>query len=152
MLPWKETPRRDMFVPVPTRLLVTLVAAAFALPAAVLGQGRAPRIVGTWRAETPEGPRDVMIRPDSSASFGDETIRWRLVGDSIYLAFGDEWMGYTIKLRGDQLTVAGGDLEEPMTLRRAGPWTPRPDSIPLPPAPPNRGQPATTGVIGKREA
>lgn len=128
------------------RLLVTLVTAALALPAAVLGQGRAPRIAGTWRAETAEGPRDVVIRPDSSASFGDETIRWRLVGDSIYLAFGDEWMGYTISIRGDRLTVAGGDLEEPMQLRRVGPWTPRPDSIPLPPAPPMNRRPPNGGA------
>lgn len=125
-----------MFVPVPTRLLVMLVTATLTLPAAVLGQGNPPRIAGTWRADTPEGPRDVIIRPDSSASFGEETIRWRLAGDSIFLAFGNEWMGYTLRLRGEQLTVSGGDLEEPMTLRRTGPWTPRPDSIPLPPAPP----------------
>lgn len=125
-----------MFLPVLARLLVTIVTASVASPAIVLAQARAPRIAGTWRAETAEGPRDVVIRPDSSASFGEETIRWRLAADSIYLAFGDEWMGYTLRLRGNELTVSGGDLEEPMTLRRTGPWTPRPDSIPLPPAPP----------------
>lgn len=133
-----------MFVSMLTRLLVTLITAAATLAPAVLGQGRNPRIAGTWRAQTAEGPRDVVIRPDSSASFGEETIRWRLVGDSIYLAFGDEWVGYTIRIRGDQLTVSGGDLEDPMSLRRVGPWTPRPDSIPLPPAPSlNRSKPAT---------
>lgn len=101
-----------------------------------LTQGRPPRIVGTWRAETPEGPREVVIRPDSSASYGEETVRWRLVADSVYLAFGDEWVGYVLSFKGDRMTVSGGDLEEAMILKRAGPPTPRPDSIPVPPAPP----------------
>jgi hypothetical protein len=63
-------------------------------------------------------------------------VRWRLVGDSLYLAFGDEWVGYVVSARGSQLTVSGGDLEEPMKLKRVGPPTPRPDSIPVPAAPP----------------
>ncbi|MBI3982542.1 MAG: hypothetical protein HY337_06500 [Gemmatimonadetes bacterium] len=109
-------------------------------------QARPPRIVGTWRAETAEGPREVVIRPDSSASYGDETVRWRTVADSVYLAFGDEWIGYVVSVRGDRMTVSGGDLEEPMTLRRIGPPTPRPDSIPVPPAPPmTPGRPGQSG-------
>jgi hypothetical protein len=112
-------------------------AALFALGAApAAAQSRPPRIAGTWRAETPEGPREVVIRPDSSASYGEETVRWRLVADTIYLAFGDEWVGYVVALKGDRMTVSGGDLEEPLTLRRTGPPMARPDSIPVPPAPP----------------
>ena len=34
------------------------------------------------------------------------------------------------------LTLSGGDLEKPVTLRRVGPPTPRADTIPLPPPPP----------------
>jgi hypothetical protein len=85
---------------------------------------------------TPDGPREVIIRPDSSASFGEETIRWRVIGDSIFLAFGDDWVGYVFKLKGNELTVSGGDLEEPMQLKRVGPPAPRPEGVPLPPAPP----------------
>ena len=114
--------------------LLALIGAVLAPPAAA--QARQPRIVGTWRAETPDGPREVVIRPDSSASYGDETVRWRTRADSVFLAFGDEWVGYVVGFGGDRMTVSGGDLEEPMTLRRAGPATPRPDSIPIPPAPP----------------
>lgn len=97
---------------------------------------RSPNITGTWRAETPDGPREVVVRPDSSASYGEETVRWRVVGDSLYLAFGDEWVAYRITVRGSTLTVSGGDLEEPMRLKRIGPPSPRPDSVPLPAAPP----------------
>lgn len=99
-------------------------------------QASPPNLAGTWRVNTPEGPREVIIRPDSSASFGEETIRWRVIGDSIFLAFGEEWVGYTFKLRGNELTVSGGDLEEPMQLKRIGPPVPRPEGVPLPPAPP----------------
>jgi hypothetical protein len=124
------------------RTAVTLVSAMALWQGPTLAQGRPPRsITGTWRAQTPEGPREVVVRPDSSASYGDETVRWRLVGDSLYLAFGDEWVGYVISARGSQLTVSGGDLEEPMKLRRVGPPTTRPDSVPVPAAPPTIRKP-----------
>ncbi len=103
---------------------------------ALQGQSRRPNLAGTWQVNTPDDPREVIIRPDSSASFGQERVRWRVIGNSIFLAFGDEWVGYFFKLSGTELTVSGGDLEEPMRLRRVGPPLPRPDSVPLPVAPP----------------
>lgn len=113
------------------------------LLALVLGLGsvdaaaqRAPRLEGTWKTDTPDGPQTVVVRGDSSASFGDETVRWRIVADSIFLALGDEWMVYNFALRGRRLTLSGGDLEEPIVLERVGPAAARPDSIPLPTAPP----------------
>lgn len=105
-------------------------------PAIASAQQARVQLAGTWNAETPDGPRSVVIRADSSASYGDETVRWRVVGDSIYIAFGDEWMVYGYTMRGTRLTLSGGDLDEPITLRRAGPATPRPDSVAIPPAPP----------------
>src|SRR6185295_10521634 len=77
-------------------------------------QGPKPNLAGTWRANTPDGPQSIVIRADSSASWGAETVRWRLVGDSIFIAFGDEWMVYKLDVRGDQMKVSGGDLEEPI--------------------------------------
>ena len=124
--------------------LVTLVTALSLAPEVMFAQSRPrpPRnIAGTWRAQTPEGPREVVVRPDSSASYGEETVRWRLTADSLYLAFGDEWVGYVIAVRGTELTISGGDLEEPMKLKRIGPHTPRPDSIPVPDAPPLNRKP-----------
>jgi hypothetical protein len=128
--------------------IVVMGVVAFGLvPRADLAQdGPVRRIVGTWRARTPDGPREVVVRPDSSASYGEDTVRWRLMGDSLYLAFGDEWVGYVIQVKGTQLTISGGDLEDPMTLKRVGPATARPDSVPLPAAPPwpPKKPPATT--------
>ena len=126
-----------------TRLLpvVTLVTAFSLIPQHTFGQSRPRSITGTWRAQTPEGPREVVVRLDSSASYGEETVRWRLMADSLYLAFGDEWVGYVIAVKGTELTISGGDLEEPMKLKRIGPPTPRPDGIPVPDAPPMTRKP-----------
>jgi hypothetical protein len=117
-------------------LAASIVLLLTATLASVLAAQRPPRLEGTWRAQTPDGPQTVIVRADSSASFGDETVRWRIVGDSILIALGDEWMGYHFALAGRRLTLSGGDLEEPVVLQRVGPATPRPDSIPVPPAPP----------------
>ena len=119
-----------------TMRLFLLLAVMGALGTADAAAQRAPRIEGTWKADTPDGPQTVVVRGDSSASFGDETVRWRIVADSIFIAFGDEWMVYNFALRGRRLTLSGGDLEEPIVLERVGPPSARPDSIPVPPAPP----------------
>lgn len=91
---------------------------------------------GIWRAETPDGPQEIIVRPDSSASFGEEIVRWRLEADSVHLAIGGEWMVYNFVIRRNTLTLSGGDLEDPMDLQRIGPPTPRPEGVEVPPAPP----------------
>lgn len=75
-------------------------------------------ITGRWQADTPDGPQVVIVHPDSTASFGEETVRWRIAGDTVYILFGDEWVGYNFLLDGDSLILSGGDLEEPITLTR----------------------------------
>jgi hypothetical protein len=107
-----------------------------AVPVGLATGQRAPRLDGTWRAKTADGPQTVIVRADSSASWGDETVRWRIVADSIFIAMGDEWMVYNFKVAGRRLTLSGGDLEEPILLERIGPATSRPDSVAVPPAPP----------------
>jgi hypothetical protein len=108
------------------------------VPSAATAQQAA--ILGTWKFDLKqdqkkEGPRIVIVRPDSSASYGTQTVRWRMVGDSLALALGGEWVNYRLKLKGKNLTLSGGDLNEPVTFQRVGPPTPRPDSIPVPPDP-----------------
>jgi len=121
----------------------SLLAAALCLatlPAVTHAQTAAAPPVpvhGTWRVEGSaiknNGPREVIIRADSSASWGKETVRWRLPAEGrIMIALGGEWETYRMKLKGDKLTLSGGDLTEPITLKRAGPPTPRPDGVAIP--------------------
>jgi hypothetical protein len=112
-------------------LLGCLVIAA-SVPAAA----QAPAVLGTWKFDIKQGkkdgPRVVVVRPDSSASYGTETVRWRIKPDSLLLALGGEWVSYRLKVGKERLTLSGGDLNEPVDFDRVGPPTPRPDSIPVP--------------------
>jgi hypothetical protein len=104
------------------------------LLAAAQGQRR---LAGNWQARAGDEIRHIMVRNDSSAQFGEEIARWRVVGDSLWITLGDGvWQVYAMKLAGDKLTIAGGDLEKPVSLRRVGPPTARPDTLAIPDAPP----------------
>lgn len=99
-----------------------------------------PAVLGTWQADfkdqkRKDAPRTVIVRADSSASYGTETVRWRLKPDSIMLALGGEWVTYRLQLKGSRLTLSGGDLTKPVSLTRVGPATARPDSVKIPPDP-----------------
>ena len=99
-------------------------------------QGRM-RLDGTWQARSGDEIRHIVVRSDSSAQFGEEVARWRMVGDSLWITLGDGvWQVYGMRLLADKLTISGGDLEKPVTLRRVGPPAPRPDSLAIPEAPP----------------
>ena len=117
---------------------ILAVALAGAVPSSAHAQ--APAILGTWKFDfkqgnKKQGPRTVIVRADSSASYGVETVRWRIVGDSLALALGGEWVNYRLKVRGKRLTLSGGDLTEPVTFDLVGPPTPRPDTVAIPPDP-----------------
>ncbi len=95
------------------------------------------RLTGNWQARSGDEIRHIMVRGDSSAQFGDELARWRVVGDSLWITLGDGvWQVYGMKLAVDKLTISGGDLEKPVTLRRVGPPTARADTLAIPEAPP----------------
>ena len=97
-------------------------------------------IVGTWKLADEKlktnGPREIIIRPDSSASWGKEHSRWRILPNGqIKIAVGGEWETYKYKVKGTKLTISGGDLTDPVTLVKTGPPTPRPSNVPVPPDP-----------------
>jgi len=110
--------------------------------ALALVSAQAPlKLTGNWQARSGDEIRHIMVRADSSAQFGEDVARWRVVGDSLWITLGDGvWQVYGMKLASDKLTISGGDLEKPVTLRRVGPANARADSlvIPDPPAPNQR--------------
>jgi len=92
-------------------------------------------LYGTWVTEKKikDAPATVIVRPDSSASYGTETVRWRIrTTGKILLALGGEWVEYDYRIRSGKLVLSGGDLTEPITLKKNGPPTPRPANIPIP--------------------
>lgn len=122
---------RTMFGILALSLLSGAALAQQAVPAA-------PGIAGTWRVDPKQmagrkdAPRLVIVRSDSSASWGTETVRWRIRGDRLRLAIGGEWEEYRMKLKGKNLTLSEGDLVKPITFERVGPPSPRPADVRVP--------------------
>jgi hypothetical protein len=105
------------------------------LVAVVPAAAQANPLLGTWLTEKKikDAPAIVIVRADSSASYGTETVRWRVrAPGKILLALGGEWVEYNYRIRSDRMTLSGGDLTEAITLHRNGPPTPRPANIPVP--------------------
>ena len=118
-------------------LLLSLWWVLAAAGMAAQGKPR-PHLEGEWEAKASDGLHYVMVRPDSSAQFGEQVARWRVVGDSVWFTLGDgAWQVYGMKLAGNKLTLSGGDLDAPVTLRRVGPPSPRPPGLVIPEAPPD---------------
>lgn len=117
-------------------LLLTLGATGLPGQSKASTAGKSVDITGTWRVDpgtdVKNGPREVIIRSDSSASWGKETVRWRLVKDKIWIALGGEWEIYTIKTTAKAITLSDGGLKQAVVLKRSGPPTPLPNGIKVP--------------------
>ena len=75
-----------------------VVLLALAVPVSLSAQSAKPvSLTGTWQAKMNEDTYTVVIRADSSASYGDEVVRWRARGDSIFIALGGEWVAYGVE-------------------------------------------------------
>lgn len=122
-----------------TKLTLAVIALGlFSAPAPQRLSAQANPLLGTWVTEKKikDAPAIVIVRADSSASYGTETVRWRVRGTAkILLALGGEWVEYDYRIRSGRLTLSGGDLTEAITLRRTGAATPRPANVPVPPDP-----------------
>src|SRR6185503_17918406 len=120
------------------RIALSLLLTSLAAPLAAQ-QPTGISLSGLWQLEKgkvkADGPKTVMIRSDSSASWGKETVRWRLKPGQIMIALGGEWEVYDLKLKGDRLQLSGGDLTDKITLKKVGPATPRAPNVPVPPDP-----------------
>jgi hypothetical protein len=118
---------------------VPLLALAMAAHPLAAQAPSGTQLSGLWLLEKgkvkADGPKTVMIRSDSSASWGKVTVRWRLKPGQIMIALGGEWETYDFKLKSDRLELSGGDLSDKITLKKVGPATPRAANVPVPPDP-----------------
>lgn len=119
-----------------------LVALLLALLVPAPAVAQAADITGTWRVaagtDVKDAPREVIIRADSSASWGKETVRWRVRDGKIWIALGGEWEIYDLKATARTLTLSGGDLQKAVTLQKVGPATALPAGQRVPPDPDQR--------------
>lgn len=125
-------------------MLFRLAAAALVASALPLSaQSKGSDITGTWKVDAgtdvKNGPREVVIRADSSASWGKEIVRWRIVKDRIWIALGGEWEAYDLKAKPEAITLSGGGLQKAVTLKKSGPASPLPAGVKVPKDP--GGQP-----------
>ena len=117
------------------RKITSLFALLLLVTAPLRAQQGANPLLGIWATEKKikDAPAIVIVRADSSASYGTETVRWRLPATGkLRLALGGEWVEYDYRIRSGKLTLSGGDLTEAIILRRTGPATSRPANIPMP--------------------
>jgi len=85
------------------RLIRLPLLLALLPPAAAAQTARRLHLEGDWQAKAGEEIRHIMVRTDSSAQFGDQVARWRLVTDSLWLTLGDGvWQVYGMRLEGDR--------------------------------------------------
>src|SRR2546421_13114747 len=97
-----------------------LAAQTAAAPPAPPGSPASPphrsHLEGKWQAKTEDEIRNIMVRGDSSAQFGEQVARWRIIGDSLWLALrGGGGQGHGVKVGGGQPPPAGGGLGEART-------------------------------------
>ena len=98
------------------------------VPSALFGQQAPANLSGSWQADMLEGSQSIVVTGDSTVSFGEETVRIRISADTIFVQFGEEWVGYKFEIQGETLTLSGGDLLDPVTLRRVA--SPSPGNSP----------------------
>src|SRR2546425_9927835 len=69
-----------------------------------------PRLEGTWQAKTEDEIRNITVRSDSSAQFGDQVARWRVGADSLWITVGDGgWQGDGMQPPRGKPASSGGD-------------------------------------------
>jgi len=64
-------------------VLVLLVGLGSRLAAQTAPSLHRSHLEGKWQAKTDDEIRNIMVRADSSAQFGEQVARWRIVGDSL---------------------------------------------------------------------
>src|SRR5207245_261526 len=104
---WEDLVAAGVIDPTKVTRTALQIAALVAVTVRLAAQSTAPRrarLEGTWQAKTEDEIRNITVRTDSSAQFGEQVARWRVVGDSLWITVGDGvWQVYGMKLDGEKL-------------------------------------------------
>jgi hypothetical protein len=103
------------------RANIAALLVALALPAWA-GKKDAPALAGTWSG----GGLVLVLNADGTGTLQDgeyapkEPLRWRASGTKLTLIEDGEEIAFAFRLEGATLHLSGGDLDEPVALKRAG--------------------------------
>ncbi len=92
-------------------------------PAITLAQGVSPdpapkSVWGSWRNDQFGHEMTMRLNPDGTGDFDGEEISYLLSGHTLVISVSGVRTEYTIALKKDQLTLSGGDLDEPILFEK----------------------------------
>ncbi len=102
-------------------VIVVLLLASFAsqgqIGAKMQQQGK---VYGLWQNNEFGYQMTLMLNPDGSGEFDGEPIKFTDKGAVLAIISGGKTTNYTFTIRGNAMTLSGGDLEKPITFARQG--------------------------------
>src|SRR5688572_6436509 len=113
----------------------------------------APNLQGTWQAK--DGPVVMVLTLDGNGSGTLEgaPFRYTVKGSTLVVDEGGEVNNYAFSLKGNALTLSGGDLDRPMTFQRQGGAPQAAEKGSAPPPTPAKAEPpgkarGGAGIVG----
>jgi hypothetical protein len=96
-----------------------LVACSLAL--APLLHAAGPGIVGAWHGQSEGHDIDLELNADATGHYNGQPLRYEIMGRQLVVEMYDRIHSYSFERKGDQLTIGGGDLAQPLHLKRSSP-------------------------------
>ncbi len=78
------------------------------------------KVYGLWQNSEFGYDMTLILNQDGSGEFDGEAIRFAEKGSILAIISGDKTTNYNFNLKGDAMTLSGGDLEKPITFSRKG--------------------------------
>jgi hypothetical protein len=85
--------------------------------AAALAQGETS-LVGTWQSKEANASMTLILNADGTGKLDDASIKYTVEGNKLKVNEDGVVNNYTFSLRGNVLTVSGGDLAQPLVFER----------------------------------
>ncbi len=79
-----------------------------------------PNLTGTWHAKENGFTMILTLNADGTGLLDGDVIKYTVNGNKLAVKEGGDTNNYTFTLKGNSLTLSGGDLDKPMTFDRQG--------------------------------
>ena len=115
------------------RLAAACAGAAVCFATAALALDRND-VAGTWEYYDPAAGETYrfVLNADGTGTVDDEPVTYTVRGNTVRVKTPDDVLEYTVALKGDVLTVSGGDLDEPTPFKRKGKGAAKRRLVPVP--------------------